>query len=451
VEPQIRYAKTSDGVNIAYWRMGTGAPLVITPPLGYSHISLELQYPPLRMWYERLAERRTVVRFDWRAQGLSQRGVPAPPEFWGLLDLTAVIGALPVEQVDLMGCGASGFSAAAYASAQPDRVRKLILWSVPADGSAWGVREVEVATSLAKHDYRMFTETLAASILGWDDPASAHAWAQFIRRAMNERDHHTFFDTPATRVSWLRPEAPREVVAKIVTATLVIHPAGFRNMPVQNGQELASAIPNARLVVTTEERSGLPSGEETTAAIETFLDGAVRPRRSPPEARPASTAIILFADVVDSTALTERMGDAAFRERARALDVSLREIITDFGGAVIDAKTLGDGVLATFLSASQAIDAALRCGATGGDAGLPLHIGVHAGDVIREQNNVFGGAVNIAARISALSAPGEVLVSRTVADLARTSAGVTFEDRGDHALKGIDDPQRVFAVRSAAR
>jgi len=81
---------------------------------------------------------------------------------------------------------------------------------------------------------------------------------------------------------------------------------------------------------------------------------------------------------------------------------------------------------------------------------LPLHLGIHAGDVVREENNVYGGAVNIASRISGLSAPGEVLVSRTVADLARTSAGVTFEDRGEQALKGIDELVRVFAVRNEA-
>ncbi len=56
--------------------------------------------------------------------------------------------------------------------------------------------------------------------------------------------------------------------------------------------------------------------------------------------------------------------------------------------------------------------------------------------------------MNIASRISGLSAPGEVLVSRTVVDLARTSAGVTFEDRGEHALKGVGDAVRVYAVRA---
>jgi adenylate cyclase len=110
-------------------------------------------------------------------------------------------------------------------------------------------------------------------------------------------------------------------------------------------------------------------------------------------------------------------------------------------------KLVGDGVLAVFRSARQAIEAALRCGRAGESVGLPLHLGVHAGDVIREENNVYGGAVNIAARISGLSAPGETLVSGTVRDLARTSAGVTFEDRGEQALKGVGEPVRVWAVQ----
>jgi class 3 adenylate cyclase len=164
----------------------------------------------------------------------------------------------------------------------------------------------------------------------------------------------------------------------------------------------------------------------------------------------SGTAIILFADIADSTALTERLGDTAFRAKARALDDALRIIIREAGGTTIDAKTLGDGVLATFASASQAIAAALACGAAGDAQVLPLHLGLHAGDVIREADNVFGGAVNIASRISALSAPGELLVSDTVRSLARTSAGVTFEDRGEHALKGVADPQRVYAVARAA-
>ena len=152
-------------------------------------------------------------------------------------------------------------------------------------------------------------------------------------------------------------------------------------------------------------------------------------------------------DIVDSTALTERLGDTAFRAKARDLDASLRTVIRGHAGIAIEGKLLGDGVLAVFTSARQAIEAAMACGEAGSREGLPLHLGLHAGDVIREDNNVYGGAVNIASRISGLSAPGEVLVSETVRSLARTSAGVQFDDRGEQTLKGVGDAVRVWAVR----
>ena len=95
------------------------------------------------------------------------------------------------------------------------------------------------------------------------------------------------------------------------------------------------------------------------------------------------------------------------------------------------------------------IECSLRCNKAAEDTKLGLHLGLHAGDVIREGDNVFGGAVNIAARICAASAPGEILVSETVRSLARTSAGVAFEDSGQHALKGVADAQRLFAVKAS--
>jgi class 3 adenylate cyclase/putative methionine-R-sulfoxide reductase with GAF domain len=168
-----------------------------------------------------------------------------------------------------------------------------------------------------------------------------------------------------------------------------------------------------------------------------------------PAALPSGTAVIHFTDIVDSTGLTERLGDNAFRERARRLDDALRGLIRDKDGIPVEGKLLGDGVLAVFSSARQAIEAALRCAGTGESSGLPLHVGLHAGDVIHEQNNVYGGAVNVASRISGLSAASEVLVSDIVRGLARTSSGVTFEDRGEQALKGVSEPIRVWRVRSA--
>ena len=174
-------------------------------------------------------------------------------------------------------------------------------------------------------------------------------------------------------------------------------------------------------------------------AVESFLGGG--------EDLPSGMTAILFADIADSTALTERLGDAVFREKARDLDVVLRAVIRDHAGTPIEGKLLGDGVLAVFTSARQAIAAALACARSGDAAALPLHLGIHAGDVIREDNNVYGGAVNIASRISGLSAPGEVLVSDIVRGLARTSASVGFADMGEQELKGVGEKVRVWAVR----
>lgn len=82
---------------------------------------------------------------------------------------------------------------------------------------------------------------------------------------------------------------------------------------------------------------------------------------------------------------------------------------------------------------------------------MPLHIGVHAGDVIRDGGDVFGGAVNIAARICAEAPSGEVFVSRTIRDIARTSTTAAFTPIGARALKGIAEPVPLYAVRVETR
>ena len=129
--------------------------------------------------------------------------------------------------------------------------------------------------------------------------------------------------------------------------------------------------------------------------------------------------------------------------------MGLRAIIREAGGTPVEGKLLGDGVLSVFTSAKNAIEAATGFGKAAESVGLGLHVGIHAGDVIEEDGNVFGGAVNIAARVAAESAPGELLVSQTVRELARTSAGVAFEDAGERTLKGVGEPMRVWRVSQA--
>ncbi len=435
----IRYARTADGVDIAFAVAGSGPPLLVFRTLISPDVDAEIaDESRWRAAFLDLADQRTVVIWDYRGQGLS-----APAETYTLdaavLDVEAVAGEIQSPTFDVMAMVTPCHFALAYVARHPERARRLILLNPAAPGASIRTEWQQVPDISATH-FREYADLLALRMFGWDRPEQARRFAD----RMKERD---------TAEGWAQFNASMETMdatplASSVTAdTLVLIDVNAPNSALvtaerqQYMRRLAALMPNAQLSIIKQG-----DGRAYVAMVRSFLgDPAPAPADT---ALPRGTAVILFADIVDSTAMTERIGDAAFRAKARELDVSLRSIITDAGGTAIDGKLLGDGVLATFPAAAQAIDAALRCGAAGDEQGLQLHLGIHAGDVIREANNVFGGAVNIASRISGLSAPDEVLVSATVRDLARTSAGVTFEDRGEHTLKGIDEPQRVFAVRA---
>ena len=440
MEPRIQYAKTEDGVSIAYWTIGEGGtPLLMTPPLNWSHISLELQIPELLDWYQRLAARRMIVRWDPRGYGMSDRAINEFSLEVSDRDVTAVLGALGLDRADFVGFFGPGSAAVRFAARSPQRVSRLVLWSVnPRPGEFFRSPRGEAFLSLIDQDWEMFTETIAQFELGWRGGRQAHEWAMFIRESITPEDQRRVFEGVA-KMDDLTP-----LLTKITAQTLVL--AGARNaVDRERAKEFTAKIRNARLALV-DERAGAPweisSGME---AMEGFLsegEETIDQKRTLPE----GTAIILFLDIADSTALTTELGDAAYRERERELDTSLRAAIAEAGGTPVEGKVLGDGVMAVFTSARQAIDAAVRCRDLGNEAGLPLHLGIHAGDVVREGNNVHGGAVQLAARVQSAAAPGEILVSATVRGLARTSASVAFEDRGEHELKGIAEPQRLYEV-----
>ena len=433
-EPQIRYVKTSDGVNIAYSIAGSGPTLLWAPDLPQSHAALEWQPSAYGPYLEAIAAEFTLVRFDARGVGLSDHDVSDFSMSARLRDLEAVIEHAVNGRFVLFGNEFSGPPAMAYTASNPDTVSHLILLDTFARAALFTEHPInKVSMELLERDWDLFVDSRTSLTRGvGDDGLRTREWVEFYKACV----------TPEVE-RLLRPELAKDdvtdLLATIATPTLILHHTGTRTRPTEMARELAARIPGSQLMLL--EGGVVGDWPRVVSAIRDFAKGAA-------EKPTSGTAVILFADVVDSTVITESIGDAAFRERSRTLDSALRSIIANNGGTTVEAKTLGDGILATFPAASQAIAAALACGAVGETHGLPLHLGLHAGDVIREQDNVFGGAVIIAARISALSAPGEVLVSRTVADLARTSAGVTFDDRGEHALKGIGEPQRVYAVRA---
>ncbi|TMB66065.1 MAG: adenylate/guanylate cyclase domain-containing protein [Chloroflexi bacterium] len=458
MEPRIQYAKTSDGVNIAYWTLGGGTPFVLMPSSMLTTSLTHWATERGRRWFMRLAENRMLIRYDNRGCGHSSGDLVDYSLGTRLRDLEAVIERLNHDKFVLFGYWLSGLEAIHYAAEHPERVSRLILWCTSALGTDFfrGEDVDRALSEVAAKDPRLYAEMMSQSAWGWSGSEEARVTAADILGRVSAKTFEAI--TKAT----LRADL-RDRLAQVRAPTLVLHRRD-RGLPPQDAaRTLAASIPDARLMMLEGDSVGPYAGdvESVHAAIDEFLGDAQaastpKVERSSAEGRARSeptavsgTAVILFADIADSTGLTERLGDAAFRAKARELDGALRTVIRDHAGTPIEGKLLGDGVLAIFTSARQAIEAGLACGEAGRHAGLPLHLGLHAGDVIREDNNVYGGAVNIASRISGLSAPGEALVSDIVRGLARTSAGVRFEDRGEQALKGVGDPVRVWAVREA--
>jgi class 3 adenylate cyclase/pimeloyl-ACP methyl ester carboxylesterase len=442
MEREVRYCTGADGVRIAYCVAGEGPAHVVMQDPGASHVQLEWSHPTIGPLLASLSEHNTVVRFDPRGVGLSDRVLPSTASEW-LRDLESVVKRLALKEFALTAAHSACRPAIAYAAGHPGQVRRLVL----IDGFARGrdVLErpaVRAIYAAGVNDYDMAMEAISSLVYGAGRTESAANGAYL--RACADRD----WGDPRLNRSPTKLDVS-SLIDQVAAPTLVLHHKASRVYTAEMSRDLAARILDARLV----EVDGLWGDdiEGFAARVVAFVNDSdhikAAGRIDAPSAVPHGTAVILFADIVDSTGLTERIGDTAFRAQARDLDAAMRLAIRDCGGTPVEGKLLGDGVLGVFTSAREAIDAAVRCAAAGDAGGLPLHLGLHAGDVIREEGNVFGGAVNIASRISGLSAPGEVLVSDIVRGLARTSAGVAFEDRGERPLKGVADPVRVFAVR----
>ena len=360
-------------------------------------------------------------------------------------DLEAIVEHLGLKRFVLFAPIHSGAASIAYTTLHPENVSHLILWNAYAHGwEFWQSAEAQAFIQLREKSWELYTETTAHNIFGWTPGEAPQRLAALIRQSVN----------PETLRSWNAAAFKYDVhdfLPKVTSPTLVMHRRSTI-MPVDIAKRLASRIPGANLVLVdgTGVMPYMGEMESVLRAINQFIGVEGQVIYEEVAAASHGTAIILFADIVDSTALTERLGDDAFREKARELDAAMRAAIRENGGTPVEGKTLGDGVLALFTSARQAIACAQACHEAAAASGLALHAGIHAGDVIREADNVYGGAVNIAARVAASTTAGETLVSGTVRDLARTSAGVVFEDRGEQALKGIEEPVRVWAIVKGA-
>ena len=448
-EPRIQYAKTSDGVSIAFTVIGSGPEALVSASNVWGDLQLYKALPMYRAYFDALAGHgRRVVLYDPRDMGSSEHRDSDYSDHAQLADIEAVIDRVGLDRFNLYGFLNGSHPATAYTVANPDRVKRLVLSQPFVRGTDFYtavpemamISRMEPATPEEEEIGRLSS---ASIITGFADPDLAAQLSSASISSMSASELAAF--TEATRRSDIS-----SLLTQISVPTLVVFTRSFLPGVLPLTREVARLVPGAEFIETDEPAGAMDS-------IDAFLQsdqGAV-PSESPPEPTasrtglPSGTAIILFADIVDSTGLTEKLGDAAFRDKARDLDAALRAIIREASGTPVEGKLLGDGVLSVFTSAKNAIEAAMGFGTAAESVGLGLHVGIHAGDVIEEDGNVFGGAVNIAARVAAESAPGEVLVSQTVRELARTSAGVAFEDAGERTLKGVGELVRVWRVHQA--
>ena len=437
MESSIQYCTAADGVNLAFCTAGQGPPFVYMPTFGsIGNIQVDWLIPSRRQALDYVTPRMHVIQYDRRGQGLSDRDPVDDSLDAHVRDLLTILDREATDRVALHAMVFAGPVAITFAARHPERVSHLILANTAASmpGAVAGSPRASALTALLEHDWELHIDVVARIVAGWSEHEVASRVAAQARAG----------GTPeGMRRSWRIATHwdASDLMSRVGAPTLVLESS---NSPFseQWTRALAAGIPGAQL-----RHLDVEAGESFEQAFCEFVTGEVAPDLPKAEPIPAGMAIILFTDIVDSTALTEQLGDAAFRARASRLDAVMRSGIRECGGRPVEGKLLGDGVMATFMSARQAIDGAQRCLATADGTGLALHLGIHAGDVIHEGDNVFGGAVNIASRISALSAPGEILVSDVVRGMARSSAGVVFEDRGEQEMKGVGEPVRVYAVR----
>ncbi|GAB4323743.1 MAG: hypothetical protein Kow0010_05250 [Dehalococcoidia bacterium] len=261
--PAIRYTETADGINIAYFTLGEGPPVVLLPPLPHSHIRAEWEILPLRRTWEIAASSMTVIRYDGRGTGLSSRDVSEFSLETMLLDLDAVVYVAADDQVALYGPGNGAMVAVAYAARHPERVSHLVLWGPMVDGSLTAANpHLQALRRLAQDDWEMFALTVAHNLLGWTEGDVARQYAEVIL-AGNSQESLLPLVTAIHQIDvW--DDLPR-----IQCPTLVQHRPDSGMLPPGVVERVVASIPDARLALF-EGTSTAPYMEDWRAVMRTI-------------------------------------------------------------------------------------------------------------------------------------------------------------------------------------
>ena len=435
--PPIQYARTEDGVNIAYWTMGEGPPLLVVTVPGMSHLHREWEVASLRKFYNGLASRFQVIRYNPRNTGLSDRRIEHLRLDDYVSDIQAVVDACTAGPVAILAYLASA-PAISFAAALPERVSALVV----VDGR-WSSSDTQ---NLYGTIVSVNTEMLVESITNMVDPARSdhESLVKLVREAVEVDDR-------LRNVRAVEGWDVSSVMADVVAPALIIYsPRAAFGFEVA-GREMASRMPNSQLVVREFERLTLADSlsddvvslaadfvaEATGQAVVQEADGG----------QVSGLRTILFTDLESSTALTQAVGDAKAQDVLHGHNDVVRAALAAHEGE--EVKHTGDGIMASFGSAVSAVEAALAIQHDLAGGEVRVRVGLNAGEPIQEEGDLFGGSVQLAARVCDRAEPGQVLVSNVVRELC-TGKLFQFADQGEATLKGFPEPVRLFAVEPPA-
>lgn len=437
--PRTQYARSLDGINIAYQVLGDGPVDLIFLSGCFSHVDGRWELPQFARFLNELATFSRVLIFDKRGTGASDPVANIERvtiEDW-VEDACTVMDAAGSKRAALYGTLEGGALATVLAATHPDRVSKLILANsgakmIAAPDYPWGFPPAIEQQLLA--DIRKSwgaEEGIHAGLLGYTDP-DVRAW--FAR-------YQRLCASPATAEAIWRVILSldiRSVLPVLHVPTLVIHRAGCAP---ENGRFLADHIDGARYLEVEGDQWPVHAEphEPFIAEVAEFVTG-----EPAPVASDRFLATVMFNDIVGSTDYASRVGDGEWRSTLSKYRSLVRRELKRFDGQEID--THGDEFLAVFTKPSHAIQCARAIDLAVEGIGMSVRCGIHTGEVEKTAAGIEGIAVHIGARVISFAAPKEILVSRTVVDLVVGSL-IEFDDRGDHDLKGIPGSWRLFAVR----
>jgi len=442
-KPETKYARSGD-LAIAYQVYGEGdLDLVVAFPY-VSHLDMLWEVPAMARFIRRLGSFARVIPFDRRGVGLSDPVETTPTLEQRMDDVRAVMDAAGSERAALFGMSEGAMMCMLFAAAHPERTSALVLWgamarSTWAEDYPWAppreaVLEAEDELVMPFWGQGATLDIFSPSAAG--DPKAREMQARFERQSASplrvRKLLEMFLDTDV-----------RGALPLIRTPTLVIHRREDHAVNYRAARWLAEQIEDSTYVELPGPDHfpwGGEGSDDGMDEIEEFLTGA---RPAPSAQRILAT--VLFTDIVDSTKRAEELGDRRWRELLEDHQALVRERLARFDGREI--KTTGDGFLATFDGPTRAVECARQIADDMPALGVEIRAGLHAGEIELMGEDVGGIAVHVAARISALAEPGEVLASRTVRDLAGGS-GIEFRPGGTHTLKGVADEWEVFAVEA---